>query len=71
MRARRRSGLVLAIAIGVAAACTRSSAPGENATSTTLPPILVCYEPDGAPCPPLDAGEEAGADDAGDAAADH
>ncbi len=45
-------------------ACDKSSPPMEKVESATLPPITVCYEPDGAPCPPPDAGDDAGEADA-------
>jgi hypothetical protein len=55
---------VVAMIAGPAAgaACGKTPAPGEDVTSTTLPPITICYEPDGAPCPLLDGGEESGVD---------
>jgi hypothetical protein len=69
MRSRRLAAYVLLTAVGVMSACGKSPAPGEDVTSSTTPPFTVCYEPDGAPCPPLDAGDDAddtGATDSGD-----
>ena len=51
-------------AFGIIGACGKSPVTPEVVGSATLPPITVCYEPDGAPCPPPDAGED-GAIDAG------
>lgn len=68
MRSRLFLGLVAAV-LGVAGACGRAPAPGENTATSVLPPITVCYEPDGEPCPPPDAGEEGGADGGGDSGA--
>jgi hypothetical protein len=62
MREGRSIGLVLAITLGAAGACDRAPAPGEKVSTTTLPPIETCYEPDGALCPLLDAGEDGGED---------
>ena len=67
MRARRFAGFVALTAVGAVSACGKSPAPGENVTTSTLPPITICYEPDGAPCPPLDAGEDGGDDSVSDA----
>jgi hypothetical protein len=61
----RVTGLALALALGSAdafAGCSKSPAPGEDVSSTALPPITICFEPDGAPCPPPDGGDEAGED---------
>jgi hypothetical protein len=66
MRVGRWVGLLIlvAVAVGAPGACTSPPPPAEDVSSTTGPPIKVCYEPDGAPCPLLDAGEDAAADDA-------
>jgi hypothetical protein len=54
---------VLGVVIGVLGACSKSPAPGEDVASSAGPPIVICYEPDGAPCPlPPDAGDEGGED---------
>ena len=60
MRARRPGGIVV-IALGIGAACAKAAGPAETVSTTTLPPIETCYEPDGAPCPlPPDGGDDGG-----------
>jgi hypothetical protein len=71
MQARRIKGHVLAIVIvGVGAACAKSTVPGETVSTTTLPPIMTCYESDGAPCPLVDAGNEGGSEGGNEAGDD-
>lgn len=60
MDAARRGVWFVAGTLGIAAACTKAAAPGEDVSSSTGPPITICYLPDGAFCPPLDGGDEAG-----------
>ncbi|MGO8993329.1 MAG: hypothetical protein ACLQVI_08360 [Polyangiaceae bacterium] len=73
MRVRPLAGFAVLAAAGLAGACSKSGPPGETVASSSNPPFVVCYEPDGAPCP-LDAGEDGGEDggalvvDASDAA---
>jgi hypothetical protein len=70
MRRRLLIGLALAAAAGLAGGgCSKSAPPGETVATATLPPIVPCYEPDGAPCP-LDAGEDGGDDAAPNDASD-
>jgi hypothetical protein len=70
MRAGRFAGFVVAVGLAAIGACGKAPPPGETVASTTLPPITICYLPDGAPCPPLDAGEDGGDDAAGGDAGD-
>ena len=53
---------IVAGMLGGMGACGKASGPGETIASSVLPPITVCYEPDGEPCPAPDAGEDAGED---------
>jgi hypothetical protein len=53
------AGLWLGATVVGPSACNRAPAAAEDVSSSTGPPIQICYEPDGAPCPPLDGGDDA------------
>jgi hypothetical protein len=60
MRARPLAVFAVIAPVAVAGACSKAPAPAEDVTSAALPPITICYEPDGAPCPLVDGGDDAG-----------
>lgn len=67
MRAGRIAWFTVNAAVGVVVACSKAPAPGEDVMTSAGPPIVICYEPDGAPCPlPPDAGDD-GAENRGPA----
>jgi hypothetical protein len=67
MSARPLTALIMtAFALaGSSGGCNKPAPPGEDVSSSAGPPIVICYLPDGAPCP-LDAGDDGGEEGLGD-----